>query len=56
MNRVAYLRAMAIVYPQATLTPSKRELMDAWLPTRTWYDGHEDRKPVGVVPLRRPRR
>ena len=38
---------MAIVYPQATLTPSKRELMDAWLPTRSWYDGHEDRKPVG---------
>lgn len=47
MNRVAYLRAMAIVYPQATLAPSKRELMEAWLPTRTWYDGHEDRKPVG---------
>ena len=38
---------MAIVYPQATLTPSKRELMEAWLPTRTWYDGHADRKPVG---------
>jgi maltokinase-like protein len=38
---------MAIVYPQATLTPSKRELMAAWLPTRSWYDGHEDRKPVG---------
>jgi hypothetical protein len=38
---------MAIVYPQATLTPSKRELMDAWLPTRPWFDGHLDRKPVG---------
>ena len=38
---------MAIVYPQATLTPSKRDLMDAWLPTRSWYDGHADRKPVG---------
>jgi hypothetical protein len=38
---------MAIVYPQATLTPSKRELMDAWLPTRTWFDGNLDRKPVG---------
>lgn len=38
---------MAIVHPQATLTPSKRELMDAWLPTRPWFDGHLDRKPVG---------
>ena len=37
---------MAIVYPNATLTPSKRELMAAWLPTRPWYDG-ADRKPVG---------
>jgi maltokinase-like protein len=37
---------MAIVYPNATLTPSKRELMSAWLPTRPWYDGQE-RKPVG---------
>jgi len=38
---------MAIVYPQATLTPSKRELMDAWLPSRPWFDGNLDRKPVG---------
>jgi maltokinase-like protein len=38
---------MAIVYPQATLTPSKKELMDAWLPTRPWFDGELDRKPVG---------
>jgi Maltokinase N-terminal cap domain len=38
---------MAIVYPQATLSPSKRELMEAWLPTRSWYDGSPDRKPVG---------
>jgi hypothetical protein len=38
---------MAIVYPRATLTPSKRELMDAWLPTRPWFDGNLDRKPVG---------
>jgi maltokinase-like protein len=37
---------MALVYPNATLTPSKRELMDAWLPTRPWHDGRE-RKPVG---------
>lgn len=38
---------MAIVYPQATLTPSKRELMDQWLPTRPWFDGGLERKPVG---------
>jgi hypothetical protein len=38
---------MAIVYPQATLTPSKKELMDAWLPSRPWFDGNLDRKPVG---------
>jgi hypothetical protein len=38
---------MAIVYPQATLTPSKKELMDAWLPSRPWFDGNTDRKPVG---------
>jgi hypothetical protein len=38
---------MAIVYPQATLTPSKKELMAAWLPTRSWFDGNADRKPVG---------
>jgi hypothetical protein len=47
MTSVPYLLAMAIVYPQATLTPSKRELMDAWLPTRPWFDGNLDRKPVG---------
>jgi hypothetical protein len=38
---------MAIVYPQATLTPSKRELMDGWLPSRPWFDGNLERKPVG---------
>ena len=37
---------MAIVYPNATLTPSKRDLMDAWLPARSWFDG-QVRKPVG---------
>lgn len=38
---------MAIVYPNATLTPSKRELMEDWLPSRSWYDGNAGRKPVG---------
>jgi len=38
---------MAIVFPNATLTPSKRDLMDAWLPTRAWFDGNTERKPSG---------
>jgi hypothetical protein len=38
---------MAIVYPHATLTPSKRELMEAWLTTRSWYDGNEGRTITG---------
>ncbi len=38
---------MAIVYPHATLTPGKRDLMDAWLPSRPWFDGLAGRKPVG---------
>jgi hypothetical protein len=44
---------MALVYPNATLTPSKRDLMDAWLPTRAWFDG-ADRKPVGSFRLDDP--
>jgi hypothetical protein len=38
---------MAIVYPHAQLTPGKRDLMDAWLPGRPWFDGEPGRKPVG---------
>ena len=38
---------MAIVYPYAELTPGKRELMDAWLPSRPWFDGAAGRKPTG---------
>lgn len=38
---------MAIVYPQATLTPSKKELMLAWLPTRGWFDGNTERTITG---------
>jgi len=37
---------MALVYPNATLSPSKRDLMEAWLPSRPWHDG-QARKPVG---------
>ena len=28
---------MAIVHPHATLTPSKHELLSAWLPTSSWW-------------------
>ena len=38
---------MALVYPNADLTPGKRELMDGWLPGRPWFDGEPGRKPVG---------
>ncbi len=38
---------MALVYPNAELTPGKRELMDAWLPSRPWFDGEPGRKPLG---------
>ncbi len=37
---------MAILH-DATITPGKRDLMAAWLPTRSWFDGDPDRKPVG---------
>lgn len=37
---------MALVY-DATITPGKRDLMKGWLPSRSWFDGNLDRKPVG---------
>src|SRR3954449_12345407 len=37
---------MAILH-DATLTPGKRQLMEAWLPGRTWFDGVPGRRPVG---------
>ena len=30
---------MAILYPQATLRPTKLELLTPWMPTRAWYRG-----------------
>ncbi len=35
---------MAILH-DATLTPGKRDLMKAWLPSRSWFDGDLARKP-----------
>jgi hypothetical protein len=37
---------MALLY-DATITPGKRDLMKGWLPSRSWFDGDLDRKPVG---------
>jgi len=37
---------MALLH-DATITPGKRALMKAWLPSRSWFDGDVDRKPVG---------
>ncbi len=36
---------MAILH-DATITPGKRDLMKGWLPSRSWFDGDLDRKPV----------
>jgi hypothetical protein len=30
---------MALLYPRATLQPTKLELLASWLPTRSWYRG-----------------
>jgi maltokinase-like protein len=30
---------MALIYPSASLAPTKQELLDAWLPTQSWYPG-----------------
>ncbi|MBA3782322.1 MAG: hypothetical protein H0X12_10795 [Nocardioides sp.] len=38
---------MALLH-QATLTPSKRELMDGWLPSRSWFPGTADLEPIGA--------
>ncbi|MFC4786089.1 CG0192-related protein [Nocardioides sp. MAHUQ-72] len=37
---------MALLH-KATLSPTKRELMDAWLPGRGWSGGSSDLRPVG---------
>lgn len=33
------MTAIAEVYTDATLSPTKMELLAAWLPTRSWFDG-----------------
>lgn len=38
---------MALVYSQATLTPGKQELVEAWLPRQPWFPGGTGWRPVG---------
>ncbi|WP_248580001.1 hypothetical protein [Nocardioides sp. InS609-2] len=44
---------MALLH-QATLTPSKRELMDGWLPSRSWFPGTADLEPIGAYRIDDP--
>lgn len=44
---------MALLH-QATIIPTKQELMAAWLPTRSWYDGTTEREPVAAFRLDDP--
>jgi hypothetical protein len=44
---------MALLH-NATLTPTKRELLTSWLPTRPWFDGEVDRDPAGSFRLDDP--
>ncbi|KGN31292.1 hypothetical protein N802_04180 [Knoellia sinensis KCTC 19936] len=39
---------------QATITPTKDELIGPWLQTRTWWDGEKSRGPVGTFRLDDP--
>ena len=39
---------------EATITPRKDELVEPWLPTRPWWDGVEERGPVGSFRLDDP--
>ena len=44
---------MAILH-EATISPRKDELIGPWLRTRTWWDGSDDRDPVGTFRLDDP--
>lgn len=44
---------MAILHA-ATITPTKGELVAPWLRTRTWWDGVDEREPVGTFRLDDP--
>lgn len=44
---------MAVIH-QATITPTKDELIGPWLRTRPWWDGMDERGPVGTFRLDDP--
>lgn len=44
---------MALLH-EATISPRKDELIDPWLRTRPWWDGIEERGPVGTFRLDDP--
>lgn len=44
---------MAILY-EATISPRKDELIAPWLRTQTWWDGEDERGPVGTFRLDDP--
>jgi hypothetical protein len=46
-DRLAYSEAMALLH-EATLVPSKLELLAAWLPGRSWFTGDADLERTGA--------
>jgi hypothetical protein len=38
---------MALMYNDASITPTKRELLDAWIPSQPWAEGIGPVKPFG---------
>jgi hypothetical protein len=45
---------MALLYDTTTIVPSKRELIDAWLPTQPWAGGHTLTDAIGGYRLDDP--
>ena len=41
---------MALLHTDATLTPTKDQLVGPWMASRPWWDGESERGPVGKGP------
>ena len=50
----ANVLAMALLHDDATIAPTKDELIGPWLRTRPWWDGEAERGPVGTFRLDDP--